>query len=155
MTVFKLVVGLFLARGGATLFCAPQGASLRGALHEAAGKGLADTVIELRATERSDIFKSSVDATGAFAFRDLPPGTYVVSVGWKKQRMTAGEPVLVRQAEEVTVDLELSSEGRLVLRRSSASEASAAPGGPHSTQATGPRGSGGSGFRAKKSPACP
>jgi hypothetical protein len=91
-----------------------------------------------------------VDPSGAFVFTDLAPGDYVVSVRWQKQRATVKVPVLVHEGEEVTIALEISPDGQLILHQTAASNAGPTGANPNPAVAAGPQSSGGERLSSKE-----
>lgn len=149
-SLLRLVLGLFLAGGLGTVFSAPQAASFRGTLHDTAGKVPPDAIVELRVMESGRVLESSVTPSGTFAFTELVPGSYAVSVRWRKQRASLKEPVSVHEGEEVTIALGISPDGRLILQQTAASNASPAGASPDPARAAGPQGSGGERLSSKE-----
>ncbi len=73
-----------LGWGAGRVFAAPRATSLRGILHDQAGKPLADAEVELRPAgvpvDEAPPLRARTDSRGGFEFVQVPPGRYVISV---------------------------------------------------------------------------
>lgn len=153
--LWKLVLSLFMAGGFAAVLGTPPAASIRGTLRDVAGNALFHAVVELRVIETGRALNSPVDPKGAFVFTDLAPGSYAVSVRRQERRETVKNPVLVREGEDVTIALEVSSDGQLVLHRIGVSAARPSGASPNPALATEAQGTGGERLSSKEVSALP
>ncbi|HUU13360.1 MAG TPA: TonB-dependent receptor, partial [Terriglobia bacterium] len=88
-----------------------------GQLRDARGKPLAGAHVECREVQSGRVSSSQTDSSGAFAFPDLAPGSYSISVRWQEGTATAAELLEVREGERVGFWLEIDTQGRLAIRR--------------------------------------
>jgi hypothetical protein len=113
LSILLLMLGAFACQSD----LAAQGppASWHGAVRDAAGKGLDGAVVELRQanaakTEGSPerVARSTSDATGAFTFEQLAPGTYSVGLRWQGRSASLKNAIELQSGQHLRAWLEFS-----------------------------------------------
>jgi hypothetical protein len=100
-----------------------------GQLRDARGIPISSSTVECREVQSGRVSSSQTDSSGAFAFPDLGPGKYLISVRWQGGTATAAEALEVREGEHLGFGLEFDAQGRLLIRRTAGEEASQGSGG--------------------------
>jgi len=123
------------------------GASWRGVLRDASGRGVTDATIALRATSGDREYTAQTSADGGFAFAEIATGTYEVRVtrrgdakanapatvgGRYTESWTAARPVVIGDGAALSASLELAAEHHVVrVTQEPASGTGQASGGEH------------------------
>jgi len=123
------------------------GASWRGVLRDASGRGVTDATIALRATSGDREYTAQTSADGGFAFAEIATGTYEVRVtrrgdakanapatvgGRYTESWTAARPVVIGDGAALSASLELAAEHHVVrVTQEPASGRGQASGGEH------------------------
>ena len=107
----------------------PAPVTWSGQLRDARGKPLAGAHVECREVQSGRVSSSQTDSSGAFAFPDLAPGSYSISVRWQEGTATAAELLEVREGGRIGFWLEIDSQGRLAIRQAADEGSSQGSGG--------------------------
>ena len=114
-----------------------SGASWSGVLSDSTGKPLPDAVVRLHSADHE--YTVVTAAGGKFAFAEIAGGSYELTVKVADKQWTAVAPLVISDANPLTVALQLSASGQVVLAQGNmAQEGKRAGGGKQiSVQATG------------------
>src|SRR5512145_1282860 len=102
-TLLIVIVSLLLGTG--TTF--PQGShgSITGTITDSAGALMPGVRVEARNTATDALFQVASSSTGAYAFPQLPPGSYQISValpGFKQYTRTG---IMVLESQVIRIDI--------------------------------------------------
>ncbi len=104
--IWILPFGVVLLAG--TIAAAPSGASWSGVLSDSSGKPVAEAVVVLHAASVGHDYIATTAANGKFAFAAIELGGYDVSVKIADQEWKAAAPIVVKDADALTLSLRIS-----------------------------------------------
>ncbi|MCY4661292.1 MAG: TonB-dependent receptor [Acidobacteria bacterium] len=87
---------------------AQESGAVGGTVSDTTGLVLPGVTVEARSAERGDVESTVTDGGGAFAFADLPPGTYDLTFTLAGFRTVLRDGVVVGAGASVTLDVELA-----------------------------------------------
>jgi hypothetical protein len=87
-------------------------ASWSGALTDDSGKPLAEAAVKLHSTSGGRDYTATTAAAGKFAFAEIAPGSYEVSVRMGGKEWKAPAPLVVSGEETLTAALQISTQGQ-------------------------------------------
>ena len=125
------------------LICLPAAIALpstawSGHLSDGAGKAVSGAVISLHSAAAGHDYTTTTRADGKFAFPDLPPDRYELSVSTADKQWKTESPLLLEKANAATASLQLTSSGQVQVMAEAAASgqgAAQASGGEHLSSA--------------------
>ncbi len=144
----SLLLGGFLG----ICYASTQTTLCRGTLRDAQENAVVGAQVELQPVTSGSTVSASSDPNGAFTFTAVPLGRYYVLVRSRQVVARAQQPLELRLGEAVTLQLELSSDGRTLDLFANGSPGSSSPpeaSRPQSTVAGEQKGSGGQTLSSK------
>jgi len=112
----SLILALCICMGS-SLRAAPDEAewgSWNGVLRDSAGHPVSGARLELRHRKAATVLKASTDAEGRFAFSNLVPGSYSVSVNWQARTAVCAAALEIRSGAALGIGLRISADFQLL-----------------------------------------
>jgi len=91
-----------------------SGGSCSGTLYDARGEALAGAKIEMRALAGGKNYQTATSQDGSFAFAEMEPGAYELSVKTADGQGTAAISLTIPRGNSLRVELQLTASGQLV-----------------------------------------